>query len=206
MASGIESGRRSRSIHSRKSLTTGHGRANTRMLPTFLVEFSVTGWRSGSDCPERCTVEDAVANVSSVGVLEFVHVPGHPTASERSLGGTRPTTVCSSYLVARCRQERRMKDNILIEGSYRSGKIASFQRGREDSRTVTGNSPVVGQVKASACQLLADLSLPDGISSTTASWRPRINMAPKVRVARHETGTPCNGHFSLEASAASGGC
>jgi hypothetical protein len=28
---------------------------------------------------------------------------------------------------------RRMKDNVLIEGGYRSGKIASFQRAREGS-------------------------------------------------------------------------
>jgi hypothetical protein len=32
-----------------------------------------------------------------------------------------------------------MKANVLIEGSYRGGKIASLQRGREDSLCYSGD-------------------------------------------------------------------
>src|SRR2546430_14210877 len=42
MASGTGSGRRLRSMNSRKSLTIGHGRAKTRRLSTFPAAFSVT--------------------------------------------------------------------------------------------------------------------------------------------------------------------
>jgi hypothetical protein len=64
-------------------------------------------------------------DVSPVEVLEFLHVPGHPIASEcclKDLGyNGMPTD-----LIAGCRQDRRMKDNILIEGGYCSQKIDSF--------------------------------------------------------------------------------
>ena len=48
-------------------------------------------------------------------------------------------------LISGRRQDRRMKNNILIEGSYRGGKIASFQRDREDSLGHASGSWVVGQ-------------------------------------------------------------
>jgi len=42
-------------------------------------------------------------------------------------------------LIAGCRQDRRMKDHILMQDGYRSRKIGSFQRSREGSlcHTVT---------------------------------------------------------------------
>src|SRR4029077_9389538 len=65
-------------------------------------------------------------DVSSVGVLEFVHVAGHPKASECRLKDLDNDGVPPD-LIACCRQDRRMKDNALIEGGHRSGKIASCQ-------------------------------------------------------------------------------
>jgi len=63
-------------------------------------------------------------NVSSVGVLEFLHVPGHPIASECRLKNFGYNGVPTD-LIARCRQDRRMKANILIEDGYGSWKIDS---------------------------------------------------------------------------------
>jgi hypothetical protein len=78
-------------------------------------------------------------DVSSVWVLEFLHVAGHPIASECCLKDLDYNGMPTD-LIAGCRQDRRMKDNVVIEGSYRSGKIASFQRGREDSLCHSGDS------------------------------------------------------------------
>ena len=77
--------------------------------------------------------------VSSVGVLEFLHVSGHPITSECCLKDLDYNGVPTD-LIACCRQDRRMKDNVVIEGSYRSGKIASFQCPREDSLCHSGDS------------------------------------------------------------------
>jgi hypothetical protein len=82
--------------------------------------------------------------VSSVGVLEFLDVAGHPIASECCLKDLDYNGVTTD-LIAGCRQDRRMKDNVLIEGSYRSGKVAGFQRGREASLCHSSDSWVVGQ-------------------------------------------------------------
>jgi hypothetical protein len=53
-------------------------------------------------------------DVSSVGILEFIHVARHPDASERCLENFDDNRLPSN-LVADCRQDRRMKDNILIK-------------------------------------------------------------------------------------------
>src|ERR1700730_5845658 len=83
-------------------------------------------------------------DVSSVGVLEFLHIPGHPIASESCLKDLGYSGV-STDLIAGCRQDRRMKDNILIEGCYCSQKIVRFQRSRESSLWHGGDSHVVGK-------------------------------------------------------------
>jgi hypothetical protein len=114
----------------RKSLTTGHGRANRRMLSIFLPAFSVTRMAIWIQVAVNAPVE--CDDVSSVGVLEFLDVARHPIASECCLEDLGYNSV-STDLIAGCHQDRRMKDNVLIEGGYRSGKIASFQRAREGS-------------------------------------------------------------------------
>jgi hypothetical protein len=83
---------------------------------------------------DRVTVDAPVEcdDVSAVGVLELIDVAGHPIASKCCLKDLDYNGVPAD-LIAGCRQDRRMKDNVLIESSYRGGKIASFQRGREDS-------------------------------------------------------------------------
>ena len=78
--------------------------------------------------------------VSSVGVLEFLHVPGPPITSECCLKDLDYNGVPTD-LVAGCRQDRRMKDNVLIEGGYRSRRIASFQCSRQDSLRHSGETP-----------------------------------------------------------------
>ena len=147
-------------MHSRKSFTIGHGRASTRMLTTFLAEFS--RYEDSDLDPVAPNAAFECDNVPSIGILEFLNVTGHPTASERSLEDSAYNGM-PSHLVACCRQDWRMKDNILIEGRCGGAEIASRQRCREDSLCHSGSSSVVGQVKASARQLLADLSLPYGI-------------------------------------------
>jgi hypothetical protein len=57
---------------------------------------------------------------------------GHPDASECRLKDFDDCSEPPDFIAGR-RQDRRMKDNVLIEGSYCSGKIAGFQCGREDS-------------------------------------------------------------------------
>ena len=122
MASGIGPGRRSRSMHSRNTFTTGHGRACTRMLTTLLAEFSVTRMAICIRLPRTLP-----SNVTMYRPSGFLNVTGHPTAGERSLEDPAYNDM-SPYLVACCRQDRRMKDNILIEGCGGGDKIASGQR------------------------------------------------------------------------------
>jgi hypothetical protein len=112
-------------------------------------------------------------DVSSVGVWELLHVPGHPIASEcclKDLGynGVPPD------LIGSCRQDRRMKDNVLIEGGYRSRKIASFQRSCEGSLGHSRDSHVVGKSERLKCDAV-DLSVASNaavlVSSTkSAAW------------------------------------
>src|SRR5271166_3564737 len=67
-------------------------------------------------------------DISSVGILEFFHVAGHPDASECRLKDFDDCSEPPDFIAGR-RQDRRMKDNVLIEGTYCSGKIAGFQCG-----------------------------------------------------------------------------
>jgi hypothetical protein len=71
--------------------------------------------------------------------LGFLDIAGHPVASECCLKDLDYNAVLT-YLVAGCRQVRRMKDNVLADGSLRSAKIASLQRSREDSLCHSGDS------------------------------------------------------------------
>jgi len=80
IVSGTGSGRRLRSMNWRNSLTTGHGRANRRMLSAFLAAFSVTRMAIWIRLPSM--LPSITDDVSPVEVLEFLHVPGHPIASE----------------------------------------------------------------------------------------------------------------------------
>jgi hypothetical protein len=68
-------------------------------------------------------------DVPSVRVLEFLDVAGRPTASEHCLKDLGYNCVPTD-LVAGCRQDRRMKDNVLIEGRCGGAKIARRQRGQ----------------------------------------------------------------------------
>jgi hypothetical protein len=77
-ASGTGSRRRVRSMHWRNSLTTGHGRANRRMLRLF---GSILCYEDGDLNQVAVNAPVESDDVSSVGVLEFLHVPGHSIAS-----------------------------------------------------------------------------------------------------------------------------
>src|SRR5689334_16641544 len=69
-------------------------------------------------------------DVSFVGILEYLHVLWLVVANECCLKDLGYNGVPTD-LIAGCRQDRRMKDNILIEDGYCSRKIDRFQRRRE---------------------------------------------------------------------------
>jgi hypothetical protein len=112
-------------------------------------------------------------DVSPVGVREFLHVPGHPIASECCLKDLGHNGVPPD-LIGSCRQYRRMKDNVLIEGGYRSQKIASFQRSCEGSLCHSCVFHVVGKgqrLKCYAVDLSAASHVAGLVSSTkSAAW------------------------------------
>ena len=100
MASGTGSGRRLHSMNWRNSFTIGHGRANRRMLSTSF-------WQSIL-CDEDGDLDQVAVNapvesndVSSVGVLEFLHVPRHPIANECCLKDPGHDWVSTNLVVAR---------------------------------------------------------------------------------------------------------
>jgi hypothetical protein len=73
------------------------------------------------------------------GFWKFLDVAGHPIADERRLENLDYNSMPTDLIAGRS-QDRRVKDNVLIEGSYRSRKIASFQRGCEDPLCQCGDS------------------------------------------------------------------
>src|SRR6266436_4914069 len=80
MASGTGFGRRSRSMNWRKSLTIGHGRAN--IADAFHLTGRTLRYENGDldEVAVNTTIE--CDDVSSVKVLEFLDVAGHPIAGE----------------------------------------------------------------------------------------------------------------------------
>jgi hypothetical protein len=126
MASGTGSGRRLRSMHWRNSLTTGHGRANRRMLSSFLAPFSVT----------RTAILDQVAvnaPVESDDVSSCFGIPPRCGASHSKRMLSEGSWLHAHGLHRRLSPGSASERQRLDRGRYRSRKIASFQRGREPS-------------------------------------------------------------------------
>jgi hypothetical protein len=170
MASGTGSGRRLHSMNWRNSFTIGHGRANRRMLSTFFGSIL---------CDEDGDLDQVAVNapvesndVSSVGVLEFLHVPRHPLANECCLKDLGHDWVPTN-LIAGCRQDRRMKDNVLIEGGDRSRKIAGFQRGGEGSLRHGGESSGRAKGELAIAAGAGSHDIPDFASFILPSGAPR---------------------------------